>query len=83
MKVIHVITKLELGGAQENTLYTVEGLHRSGRHDVTLVTGPAIGPEGDLLDRAKASGVREQLERSRTLFRRVGNTTWLALVDAQ
>ena len=58
MKIMHVITRFILGGAQENTLYTVEGLHRTGRHEVTLVTGPAIGPEGDLLDRARASGVR-------------------------
>lgn len=58
MKIIHVITRFILGGAQENTLYTVEGLHRTGRHEVTLVTGPAIGPEGDLLQRAKRSGVR-------------------------
>ena len=58
MKIMHVITRFILGGAQENTLYTVVGLHRSGRHDVTLVTGPAIGPEGELLQRAKDSGVR-------------------------
>lgn len=57
MKIMHVITRFILGGAQENTLYTVEGLMRSGRHDVMLVTGPAIGPEGELLERAKRSGV--------------------------
>ena len=52
-KVCHVITRLILGGAQENTLYTVELLEASGRYDVTLVTGPAIGPEGSLLERAQ------------------------------
>jgi len=51
-KVCHVITRLILGGAQENTLYTVELLQASGRFDVTLVTGPALGPEGSLLERA-------------------------------
>ncbi len=51
-KVCHVITRLILGGAQENTLHTVELLQASGRFDVTLVTGPALGPEGSLLERA-------------------------------
>lgn len=38
-KVIHVITKLELGGAQKVTLMTLERLPRD-RYDVALVTGP-------------------------------------------
>jgi len=46
-----------LGGAQENTLLTCEGLHRRG-HDVTLITGPALGPEGQLMDRARSGGYR-------------------------
>jgi glycosyltransferase involved in cell wall biosynthesis len=41
-----------LGGAQENTLITCKLLAERG-HDVTLVTGPALGPEGDLYDFAK------------------------------
>ncbi|MFO0950808.1 MAG: glycosyltransferase family 4 protein [Isosphaeraceae bacterium] len=53
MKVVHVITRLILGGAQENTLLTVEGLHHRWRDDVVLVTGPAEGPEGDLFTRAR------------------------------
>ena len=57
MKIVHIITRMILGGAQENTLLTVEGL-RSRGHDVTLVTGPAIGPEGDLLRRARERNVR-------------------------
>ena len=57
MKICHVITRLILGGAQENTLLTCEGLHARG-HDVTLVTGPALGPEGELLTRAQAGGYR-------------------------
>jgi len=51
-KVCHVITRLILGGAQENTLYTVELLQESGRYEATLVTGPALGPEGSLFERA-------------------------------
>jgi glycosyltransferase involved in cell wall biosynthesis len=38
-KVIHVITKLELGGAQKVVLMTLERLPRD-RYDVALVTGP-------------------------------------------
>ena len=57
MKVCHVITRMILGGAQENTLLTCEGLHARG-HEVTLVTGPALGPEGQLLTRARAGGYR-------------------------
>lgn len=47
-----------LGGAQENTLLTCRGLHESGEYDVTLVTGPAIGPEGELLSQAERLGLR-------------------------
>ncbi|MBS3734078.1 MAG: glycosyltransferase family 4 protein [Phycisphaerae bacterium] len=57
MRICHVITRLILGGAQENTLLTCEGLHRRG-HDVTLITGPPLGPEGQLMDRARAGGYR-------------------------
>src|SRR3954468_23258095 len=57
MKIVHVITRLILGGAQENTLISCEGQHRRG-HDLTLITGPAIGPEGSLMDRASASVYR-------------------------
>ena len=54
MRIVHVITRLIIGGAQENTLLTVEGLHHRHGDDVTLITGPAEGPEGDLFDRAEA-----------------------------
>jgi glycosyltransferase involved in cell wall biosynthesis len=57
MRIVHVITRLILGGAQENTLLTCRGLHQRG-HDVTLVTGPAIGPVGELLTQARSHGYR-------------------------
>ncbi len=53
VRCIHVITRLILGGAQENTLLTVEGLTRDPRYNVTLVTGPPLGPEGELIRRAE------------------------------
>ena len=60
MKIAHVITRPIVGGAQENTLLSCGGQHARG-HDVTLVTGPAIGPEGSLLDRARAGGYRVEV----------------------
>lgn len=57
MRIVHVITRLIVGGAQENTLLSCEGQHGRGHH-VTLVTGPALGPEGSLMDRAKGYGYR-------------------------
>jgi len=46
-KIFHVITKLELGGAQEVTLMTLERLPRE-QYELALITGP----EGLLVDRA-------------------------------
>ena len=57
MKIVHIITRLILGGAQENTLITCQLLAERG-HDVTLITGPAIGPEGDLFDKAINNGYK-------------------------
>ncbi len=53
---MHVITRMILGGAQENTLLTCEGLVRKG-HDVLLLTGPTTGPEGELLGEAARRNV--------------------------
>jgi glycosyltransferase involved in cell wall biosynthesis len=55
MKIVHIITRLILGGAQENTLLTCKLLAQRG-HDVTLITGPALGPEGDLYQLAENAG---------------------------
>jgi len=57
MKIVHIITRLILGGAQENTLITCRELAARG-HDVTLITGPAIGPEGDLFGQAENQGYK-------------------------
>jgi glycosyltransferase involved in cell wall biosynthesis len=56
LRVLHVITRLIVGGAQENTLLTAVGQHRLGM-DVTLLAGPDPGPEGDLHDAARQGGV--------------------------
>ncbi|MBN1391477.1 MAG: glycosyltransferase family 4 protein [Sedimentisphaerales bacterium] len=52
MKIVHIITRLILGGAQENTLITCKLLAQRG-HDVTLITGPALGPEGELFQQTR------------------------------
>ncbi|MFT4556035.1 MAG: glycosyltransferase involved in cell wall biosynthesis [Planctomycetaceae bacterium] len=58
MHVAHVITRMIIGGAQQNTLFTCEDQHRDFDDEVTLITGPAIGPEGTLMDRAHEAGFR-------------------------
>ena len=59
--VLHVITRMIVGGAQENTLDSVvelEGERFEGRWSCDLATGPESGPEGSLLDEAERRGVR-------------------------
>ncbi|MFO0817396.1 MAG: glycosyltransferase family 4 protein [Pirellulales bacterium] len=56
MRVAHVITRMIVGGAQENTLYNCEDLARLYGDQVLLITGPALGPEGDLLERLANRG---------------------------
>jgi len=56
MKVCHVITRLIVGGAQENTVASCIGLRQRG-YDCELVTGPQTGPEGSLHDQVRAAGV--------------------------
>ncbi|MBN8247101.1 MAG: glycosyltransferase, partial [Verrucomicrobia bacterium] len=48
LRVTHVITRLIVGGAQENTVDSVLGLRRRPGLEVDLVSGPTTGPEGSL-----------------------------------
>jgi glycosyltransferase involved in cell wall biosynthesis len=48
MRVTHVITRLIVGGAQENTVATVLGLQKKPEVEVSLLVGPTTGPEGSL-----------------------------------
>ncbi len=43
-----------IGGAQENTLLNCLDLVRDYGDDVLLITGPSLGPEGDLLSQGRA-----------------------------
>ena len=56
LRICHVITRMIVGGAQENTLLTVRGLMERG-HEVVLLTGPSPGPEGKLLDAQAVAGL--------------------------
>jgi glycosyltransferase involved in cell wall biosynthesis len=60
MKITHIITRLILGGAQENTLLTCREQARLG-HEVVLLTGPPLGPEGSLLEAARREPFRTVL----------------------
>ncbi len=57
MRIAHVITRMIVGGAQENTLFCCQDLIRLFGDDVLLITGPSLGPEGDLLAQGRAGEV--------------------------
>jgi glycosyltransferase involved in cell wall biosynthesis len=52
MRILHISTRLILGGSQENTVLSCEGQARMG-HEVHLAYGPIYGPEGSLKDRVE------------------------------
>jgi glycosyltransferase involved in cell wall biosynthesis len=56
MRILHVSTRLILGGSQENTVLSCEEQVRRG-HEVYLAFGPIYGPEGSLL--ARVEGFRD------------------------
>lgn len=53
MRILHISTRLILGGSQENTVLSCEGQARAGA-EVHLAFGPIYGPEGSLLQRVEA-----------------------------
>ena len=54
MRIAHIITRMIIGGAQENTLLNCLDLIRDHGDEVILITGPSLGPEGDLLSEGRA-----------------------------
>ena len=54
-RLVHIITRLIAGGAQENTVLSCRAL--KDRYDTTLVTGPPEGVEGSLVETARAAGI--------------------------
>lgn len=63
IRVSHIITRLIVGGAQENTILTCVGLNKD-RFDVTLISGPQTGPEGELHSEARKAGIEPIIESS-------------------
>ncbi len=53
LRILHISTRLILGGSQENTVLSCEGQAKLG-HEVHLAFGPIFGPEGSMLDRVRA-----------------------------
>lgn len=56
MTILHIITRLILGGAQKNTVLCAKAQVAAG-HRVIIAYGPIYGPEGSLLAEAKKAGV--------------------------
>lgn len=53
IRVLHIITRMIVGGAQENTLLSVVGLDAMPEYEVTLLSGIDEGREGELLSQAR------------------------------
>ncbi|UDQ97196.1 glycosyltransferase family 4 protein [Lentisphaerota bacterium WC36G] len=60
LKICHIITRMIVGGAQENTFLSCLGQLEAG-HDVTLITGHSPGPEGELLARWHHPNLKVQI----------------------
>jgi glycosyltransferase involved in cell wall biosynthesis len=56
IRVLHPITRLIVGGAQENTMFTAALLNKE-RFRVEILSGPQTGSEGSLIDEVRARGV--------------------------
>jgi len=55
-KILHIITKLEVGGAQQNTIYTVEHLNKQGAYS-EIVAGPVL-QEKNLMQDARSRNIK-------------------------
>lgn len=56
IRVLHPITRMIVGGAQENTMYTASHLDKN-QFQVEIISGPQTGSEGSLIDEARKLGV--------------------------
>ncbi len=61
IKVLHPITRLIIGGAQENTMLTADYHSHlpefNGKYQVDVVCGPQTGPEGSLIEETQNRGI--------------------------
>ncbi len=61
MRILHLTTRLIVGGSQENTVLSCRGAADAG-HTVALAYGPIYGPEGSLLPKVLADPRIEPIE---------------------
>jgi len=57
IRVLHLITRLIVGGAQENTMLTASFLDKS-RYEVEVWSGPQTGSEGSLKEEYRKRGIK-------------------------
>lgn len=55
-RVLHPITRLIVGGAQENTMLTAALLDPT-RYETSILAGPQTGPEGEIISEVRARGI--------------------------
>jgi glycosyltransferase involved in cell wall biosynthesis len=63
VRVLHLITRLIVGGAQENTMLTAHLLDKE-EWDVTILSGPQTGSEGSLIETVRERGIPLIIEPS-------------------
>ncbi len=63
IRVLHPITRLIVGGAQENTVLTVEMLDKAD-WDAAIIAGPQTGSEGSLIETAQERGLALTIDDS-------------------
>jgi glycosyltransferase involved in cell wall biosynthesis len=68
LKITHVITRLVVGGAQENTVATVLGLREKSGIEVNLISGPTIGPEGSLENELRNAFLNSAIHNPQSAF---------------
>lgn len=61
MNILHIITRLIIGGAQETAILIADYLSRgpgyAGRYEVDLISGAQTGPEGSLIEETRRRGI--------------------------
>ncbi|MEN6300034.1 MAG: glycosyltransferase, partial [Anaerolineaceae bacterium] len=57
ISVLHIITRLIVGGAQENVMYTAAMLDKN-IFDVEVISGPQTGSEGSLIEETRSRGIK-------------------------
>jgi glycosyltransferase involved in cell wall biosynthesis len=61
LRVLHIITRMIVGGAQESVLLNCDLVDR-GRYASEILTGPQTGAEGSLMDEARTRGIPLHVE---------------------